>query len=152
LREFTLKNPFEVREVTEGYVKLRNVGINPSITQLQQLADLAAASGKSFDTVTSSLLGATTGRFAQLKQFGITAKQQGDMVALTFRGVTTVVEKSQEAISSYILGLGALNGVAGATERIMNTTGGRITNLKDNFTELFNTIGEGTGGPIRADS
>jgi hypothetical protein len=148
LRQFTLRNPFEVREVTEGYVKLRNVGINPSIQQLQQLADLAAASGKSFDTVTSGLLGATTGRFAQLKQFGITAKQQGDQVALTFRGVTTVVEKSQEAISSYILGLGALNGVAGATDRIMKTTGGQITNLKDNFTELFNTIGEGTGGPI----
>lgn len=148
LRQFTLRNPFEVREVTEGYVKLRNVGINPSIQQLQQLADLAAASGKSFDTVTSGLLGATTGRFAQLKQFGITAKQQGDMVALTFRGVTTVVEKSQDAISSYLLGLGALNGVAGATERIMKTTGGQITNLKDNFTELFNTIGEGTGGPI----
>jgi hypothetical protein len=148
LRQFTLRNPFEVREVTEGYVKLRNVGINPSIQQLQQLADLAAASGKSFDTVTSGLLGATTGRFAQLKQFGITAKQQGDQVALTFRGVTTVVEKSQDAISSYILGLGAFNGVAGATDRIMKTTGGQITNLKDNFTELFNTIGEGTGGPI----
>jgi hypothetical protein len=124
------------------------VGINPSIQQLQQLADLAAASGKSFDTVSSGLLGATTGRFAQLKQFGITAKQQGDMVALTFRGVTTVVEKSQEAISSYILGLGALEGVAGATARIIETTGGKVTNLKDNFTELFNTIGEGTGGPI----
>lgn len=150
LRQFTLKNPFEVREVTEGYVRLRNVGINPSIQQLQQLADLAAASGKSFDTVTNSLLGATTGRFAQLKQFGITARQQGDEVALTFRGVTTVVNKSQEAIASYILGLGQLNGVAGATDRIMETTGGRITNLKDNFTELFNTIGEGTGGPINA--
>jgi hypothetical protein len=148
LREFAIKNPFEIGEITEGYVKLRNVGINPTIAQLQALGDLAAASGKSFETVSDGLLGATTGRFVQLKQFGITAKQQGDTVALTFRGVTTVVEKSQAAISDYIFGLGRLNGVVGATERIMDTTGGRISNLKDSFTELFATIGKGNTGVI----
>ncbi|GAB2865965.1 coiled-coil domain-containing protein [Hymenobacter ruber] len=148
LRNFALTAPFEVKEVTEAYTLLRNVGINPTIQQLKQLGDLAAASGKDFDTAANGLLGATTGRFVQLKQFGITAKQQGDSVALTFRGVTTVVEKSQQAISDYIFGLGELNGVLGASDHIAATTGGKISNLKDSFTELFNTIGEGNSGVI----
>ncbi len=150
LRQFTLNNPFEVASVTESYVKLRNVGINPSIQQFQQLADLAAASGKDIGTATDTLLGASTGRVAQLRQLGIVAKVSGDEVTATFRGQTTVIQNNQQAIADYVLGLGALQGVVGATARIMETTGGRVTNLKDTFTELFNAIGEGTGGPVNA--
>ena len=66
----------------------------------------------------------------------------------TFKGITTEVAKSDKAIQEYILSLGNLDGVAGSMEAIAATTGGAISNLEDNITQLFKNIGDSSSGFI----
>jgi hypothetical protein len=145
---FASTTPFQVNELTDAFVKLANRGFIPTMEQMRQLGDLASSVGKSFDQLTEAILDAQSGEFERLKEFGIKASQQGDVVQFTFKGITTEVEKSDKAIQAYLLGLGDLEGVAGSMEAISKTTGGQISNLEDNITQLFKSIGESSSGFI----
>ena len=145
---FASTTPFQVNELTDAFVKLANRGFIPTMEQMRQLGDLASSVGKSFDQLTEAILDAQSGEFERLKEFGIKASQQGDVVQFTFKGITTEVEKSDKAIQAYLLGLGDLEGVAGSMEAISKTTGGVISNLEDNITQLFKNIGDSSSGFI----
>jgi len=145
---FASTTPFQVNELTDAFVKLANRGFVPTMEQMRQLGDLASSVGKSFDQLTEAILDAQSGEFERLKEFGIKASQQGDVVQFTFKGITTEVAKSDKAIQEYLLSLGDLDGVAGSMEAISKTTGGTISNLEDNITQLFKSIGESSSGFI----
>lgn len=146
--EFASKTPFQVDELTGAFVKLANRGFKPTISEMTSLGDLAASTGKSFDQLAEATLDAMTGEFERLKEFGIKAKAEGDNVAFTFKGVTTEVEKTDEAIQQYILSLGDAEGVSGSMAAISETVGGKISNLGDNFTQLQLAIGSSSSGLI----
>lgn len=143
---FASSTPFQVNELTDSFVKLANRGFVPTMEQMKQMGDLASSVGKSFDQLTEAILDAQTGEFERLKEFGIKASAQGDVVQFTFKGITTEVAKSDKAIQEYLLSLGNLEGVAGSMEAIAATTGGAISNLEDNITQLFKNIGESSSG------
>ena len=145
---FASSTPFQVNELTDAFVKLANRGFIPTMEQMRSLGDLASSVGKSFDQLTEAILDAQSGEFERLKEFGIKASQQGDVVQFTFKGITTEVQKSDKAIQEYLLGLGNLEGVAGSMEAISKTTGGQISNLEDNITQLFKNIGDSSSGFI----
>lgn len=145
---FASSTPFQVNELTDAFVKLANRGFIPTMEQMRSLGDLASSVGKSFDQLTEAILDAQSGEFERLKEFGIKASQQGDVVQFTFKGITTEVQKSDKAIQEYLLGLGNLEGVAGSMEAISKTTGGAISNLEDNITQLFKNIGDSSSGFI----
>lgn len=148
IAEFASKTPFAVNELTESFVKLANRGFKPTTDQLRALGDLASSTGKSFDQLTEAALDAMTGEFERLKEFGIRASANGDKVQFTFKGVTTEVQKTDEAIKDYLISLGDAEGVSGAMAAISDTVGGKISNLGDNFTMLYKTIGDSSGGLI----
>ena len=145
---FASKTPFQVNELTDSFVKLANRGFIPTMEQMRQMGDVASSVGKSFDQLTEAILDAQTGEFERLKEFGIKASAQGDVVQFTFKGITTEVAKSDKAIQEYILSLGNLEGVSGSMEAIAATTGGAISNLEDNITQLFKNIGDSSSGFI----
>lgn len=145
---FASTTPFQVNELTDAFVKLANRGFIPTMEQMRSLGDLASSVGKSFDQLTEAILDAQSGEFERLKEFGIKASQQGDVVQFTFKGITTEVAKSDKAIQEYLLSLGNLEGVAGSMEAISKTTGGAISNLEDNITQLFKNIGDSSSGFI----
>jgi len=145
---FASKTPFQVNELTDSFVKLANRGFVPTMEQMRQMGDVASSVGKSFDQLTEAILDAQTGEFERLKEFGIKASAQGDVVQFTFKGITTEVAKSDKAIQEYILSLGNLEGVSGSMEAIAATTGGAISNLEDNITQLFKNIGDSSSGFI----
>jgi hypothetical protein len=144
--DFASSTPFQVNELTDAFVKLSNRGFVPTMAQMRQMGDVASSVGKSFDQLTEAILDAQTGEFERLKEFGIKASSQGDVVQFTFKGITTEVAKSDKAIQEYILSLGNLEGVAGSMEAISKTTGGAISNLEDNVTQLFKNIGDSSTG------
>jgi hypothetical protein len=146
--EFASKTPFQVNELTDSFVKLANRGFTPTLAQMNALGDLASSTGKSFDQLTEAALDAMTGEFERLKEFGIRAKAEGDKVAFTFKGVTTEVEKTDEAIKDYLISLGNAEGVTGSMAAISETVGGQISNLQDNFTQLQLAIGSSSSGLI----
>jgi hypothetical protein len=145
---FASSTPFQVNELTDSFVKLANRGFVPTMEQMRQMGDVASSVGKSFDQLTEAILDAQTGEFERLKEFGIKASAQGDVVQFTFKGITTEVAKSDKAIQDYLLSLGNLEGVAGSMEAISKTTGGAISNLEDNITQLFKNIGDSSSGFI----
>lgn len=145
---FASSTPFQVNELTDAFVKLSNRGFIPTMEEMRKMGDLASSVGKSFDQLTEAILDAQSGEFERLKEFGIKASAQGDVVQFTFKGITTEVAKSDKAIQEYLLSLGDLEGVAGSMEAIAATTGGAISNLEDNITQLFKNIGESSSGFI----
>jgi hypothetical protein len=145
---FASSTPFQVNELTDAFVKLSNRGFVPTMEQMRQMGDVASSVGKSFDQLTEAILDAQTGEFERLKEFGIKASAQGDVVQFTFKGITTEVAKSDKAIQEYLLSLGDLEGVSGSMEAISKTTGGVISNLEDNITQLFKNIGDSSSGFI----
>jgi len=145
---FAATTPFQVDELTDSFVKLANRGFVPTMEQMRQMGDVASSVGKSFDQLTEAILDAQTGEFERLKEFGVKASAQGDVVQFTFKGITTEVAKSDKAIQDYLLSLGNLEGVAGSMEAISKTTGGAISNLQDNITQLFKNIGDSSSGFI----
>lgn len=146
--EFASSTPFQVNELTDSFVKLANRGFTPTLAQMTSLGDLASSTGKSFDQLTEAALDAMTGEFERLKEFGIRASSEGDKVKFTFKGVTTEVQKTDEAIKDYLISLGNAEGVSGSMAAISETVGGQISNLEDNFSQLQLAIGSSSSGLI----
>jgi CII-binding regulator of phage lambda lysogenization HflD len=144
--EFASKTPFQVDELTGAFVKLANQGFKPTMAEMKSLGDLAASTGKSFDQLAEGILDAQTGEFERLKEFGIKAKDMGDKVQFTFKGVKTEVDKTSDAMKNYIVSLGNANGVTGAMDKISKTLGGQISNLSDNWTTLMKNLGDSNTG------
>ena len=142
------KTNFSVQELTDTYVKFANRGVKLTNSELLKLTDIANSTGKSIDLLTEAALDSFTGENERLKEFGITAKKTGETTQFTFKGITTEVKNTQEAVKAYILSLGDLQGVSGSTDAIVKTLGGQISNLGDSFDQLFLTIGKGSGGPL----
>jgi len=141
IKDFAAKTNFGVLELTTSFVKLANQGFVPTTNELRKLADLANSTGKNFDQLTEAIIDAQTGEFERLKEFGIRASKAGDQVTFAFKGVQTQTQFTASAIRDYVLSLGDLNGVSGATEAISKTLGGQVSNLGDAYDSLLNTIG-----------
>lgn len=142
LQQLAANTPSSLQEWTEGYIKLVNRGLQPTSQELTNLGDLAASQGKSLDQLIEAVLDAMTGENERLKEFGIKASKEGEKTQFTFRGVTTEVRNSEDAIKDYLLSLGRLEGVAGSMAVQMNELEGIQSNLGDTMDALFNNIGK----------
>ena len=141
IKNFAKTTPFSVQELTASFVKLANQGFKPNIDQMKRLGDLASSTGKTFDQLTEAIIDAQVGEFERLKEFGVRAQKQGDLVKFTFKGVETQTQFTNQAIREYILSLGDLNGVSGASAAISETLGGKVNNLGDAWDNFLNKIG-----------
>lgn len=149
IQDFAAKTPFGVQELTASFVKLANSGFKPTGDQMRQLGDLASSTGKSFDQLAEAILDAQSGEFERLKEFGIRAKDAGDSVIFTYKGVQTQVEKTSSSIRDYITALGDSQGVSGSMAKISETLGGQISNLGDNWDQMLLSVGGNTEGVFK---
>lgn len=145
LNDFAAKTPFALNELTGSFVKLVNRGVLPTQDEMTKLGDLASSQGKGFDQLTEAMLDAQTGEFERLKEFGIKASKSGDMVKLSFKGVTKEVKNNSDAITEALLGYGQMKGVAGSMEAISKTLGGKISNLGDQWNTFLVAVGGESG-------
>lgn len=146
IQDFAEKTPFGVNELTGAFVKLANSGFKPTGDQMRALGDLAASTGKSFDQLAEAILDAQSGEFERLKEFGVRAKDAGDSVIFTYKGVQTQVEKTSEAIRNYVTNLGNAEGTSGSMAKISATLGGQISNLGDSWDKMLLSVGSNTEG------
>lgn len=145
IQDFAAKTPFSVAQLSDSYVKLTNRGIQPTRKELQALGDLASSTGKPFDQLTEAVLDAVTGENERLKEFGVTAKKMGENTAFTFKGVTTTVKNTDDAIRGYLVSLGKVEGVSGSMAAISQTLNGQISNLGDSWDRLLLSVGKSSG-------
>ena len=141
IKEFAKTTPFQVEEITSAFIKLKALGLEPSMAALRSYGNTASAMGKTLDQFVEAVADAAVGEFERLKEFGIKASSEGDRVKFTFQGVTTEIGKNAKEIEQYLRGLGDTQ-FAGAMERQMNTIGGAFSNLKDTIADVASAIGE----------
>lgn len=142
LQQLAADTPASLKEWTEAYIKLVNRGLKPTSQELTNMGDLAASQGKSVDQLIEAILDAMTGENERLKEFGIKAAKSGETTKFTFRGVTTEVRNSEQAIKDYLLSLGQLEGVAGSMTVQMQELEGMQSNFGDTVDSVFNRIGK----------
>lgn len=150
LNEVVTKTPSTLSELGNGFLKLTNQNLRPTMDELIKISDIAAYSGKSLDQLTEAIIdAAASGENERLKEFGVRAKNMGDTIQYTFRGITTEVQNNAAAIKEYIYSLGDLEGVKGASATIMGTIPGMISNLQVAIEQMFNDMGTGAEGVIK---
>src|SRR5690606_31406261 len=92
--------------------------------------------GKTMIDFIEAVADATTFEFERLKEFGIKAKQEGDKVFFTFRGVTTEVKKTAADVSKYLKNIGDTT-FAGAMEAQMQTFRGVVAQVSDAWDQFL---------------
>lgn len=150
LEAFAARTPFALEQTVNGFVKLVNLGLTPSERALESYGNTASAMGKSLSQFIEAVADAATSEFERLKEFGIKAKNQGDTIAFTFRGVTTTVQNNAKAIEGFLIELGETD-FAGAMVERSKTLDGALSNLGDSWDGLFRTIAASDiGGAMEA--
>lgn len=142
LQQLAADAPSSMQEWTEAYIKLINRGLKPTSQELINMGDLASSQGKSVDQLIEAILDAMTGENERLKEFGIKASKSGETTKYTFRGVTTEVRNSEDAIKDYLLSLGRIDGIAGSMAVQMQELEGIQSNLGDTMDAFFNKVGK----------
>lgn len=142
LQQLAADTPSSLQEWTEAYIKLVNRGVKPTSQELVNMGDLAASQGKSVDQLIEAILDAMTGENERLKEFGIKASKSGETTKFSFRGVTTEVRNSEDAIKDYLLSLGRVDGIAGSMAVQMQELEGIQSNLGDTMDAFLNKVGK----------
>lgn len=145
IRDFATKTPYSVKEITQAFIKLKALGLDPSERALKSYGNTSSAMGKSLMEMIEAVADASTGEFERLKEFGIKASSQGDRVKFTFQGVTTEVGKNANEIQEYLLKIGETN-FAGAMDEQSKTLNGAFSNIGDaieGFLDAVNQAGLG---------
>ena len=145
IRAFTSTTTFQIEEVAQAFITLKQAGIVPTSEVLQDFGNFAAGMGKSVTQLAQAAFNATTGEMEMLKQFGVVARQQGDKITVTFDGVTKTIDRSGEAIVEFLRSIGREKFPTAIEERF-NTLSGAISNLKDQISEFNVAVGDGVSG------
>lgn len=151
LKDFASTTPYGLNEVTQGFVKMKALGLDPGRAALTSYGNTASAMGKSLNQMIEAVADAATGEFERLKEFGIKAKQQGDQVSLTFQGVTKTIGNNAAEITQYLQAIGN-NEFAGAMAERAKTLDGLLSNLADTWDELYRTVSSADVGTFIFDS
>lgn len=140
INTFAAKTPYELEEVMGSFIKLKNLGMDPSMEALEAYGNTASSMGKSLNDMIEAVADASTGEFERLKEFGIRANSQGDKVSFTFQGVTTTVGKNSKEIEAYLKNIGKTK-FAGGMEAQSKTLKGQLSTLKDNVKQFGVAVG-----------
>ncbi len=151
LKDFAKETPFGLAQATQGFVKMKALGLDPTRASLTSFGNTASAMGKDLNQMIEAVADASTGEFERLKEFGIKAKKEGDSVSLTFQGVTKTVKNEAGEIVKYLESIGNVQ-FAGAMEERAKTLDGNIAALGDTWDELFRTVSTNNVGGLIFDS
>lgn len=144
IAEFARTTPFQITELTESFVKLANRGVTPTIEEMRGMGDLAAVLGKDFMQLTEAILDVNNPE--RWKELGIRAETAGNKVKLSFKGMTVEADRNAESVAKAVVQFGQMQGVAGSMAAIAETTGGKMSNLKDNLDQILTIMGNRSSG------
>lgn len=150
LQKFAKETPYGLEQSVQAFIRLKNLGLNPSEAALMSYGNTAAAMGGDLIQMIEAVADATTGEFERLKAFGIKASQENGKVSLVFKGQTTTIKNNAKEIEKYLLRLGNVDFASASTNR-MKTLDGSISNLEDTIDSLFLKVSQsGIGDAIKA--
>lgn len=136
--------PITVEETAGAFIRLKNLGLDPSKAAIESYANTAAAMGTDLTQFIEAVADASVMEFERLKEFGIKAAQQGDQVTFTFQGVKTTVQKDAAQIEQYLQNIGNVN-FAGSLEAQADTLGGATKMMVGEVDRMVRAM---TGGDL----
>lgn len=136
--------PFRFQQVSEAFINMTSLGLEPSERALKAFGDMAKGLGKRLNDVIQAIGDAANGKFGGLEKLGITAKAAGDEVTFTFNGVATTVKNNSEAIQGYLRSI-AENNFAGAMANHMDTVQTKFGQVNDAVDRLVAAISNESG-------
>lgn len=139
VKAFAATTPFILQQATEGFVKLKNLGLDPTVGAMTAFGDFSAAMGKQLSDMIEAVADASAFEFERLKEFGIKSSQQGDFVTFTFRGLKTTVEKTADSVVAELIRMGQEN-FGGAMAAQVDTLEGQISNLGDTWSQTVDDM------------
>ncbi len=141
ITKFAATTPFALNEVLDAFIRLKNLGLDPSEAALVSYGNTSSAMGKTLNQMIEAVADAVTGEFERLKEFGIKASVEGKKVTFTFRGVKTTVKNDAAAIEYYLRRIGDVE-FAGGMERQAQTLAGTWSNFTDGLTASLVRFGD----------
>lgn len=140
INKFAAATPYGLEEVMTSFIKLKNMGLDPSEEALTAYGNTASAMGKSLNDMVEAVADAATGEFERLKEFGIKASSQGEKVTFMFQGVKTTVGKNSKEIEQYLKYVGNVK-FAGGIVAQSKSVNGMLSTLKDGVVMTAAKIG-----------
>ena len=136
--------PFE--SLQTAAMNLKRNGVQPTADMLKTFSQIAYGTGQSLDTVTNAFTSSMQGRYKALNQLGITAQDQGSKLALTYKGVTTTIDKSAESLHNYFETVGKEN--EGVLDYLQSGMTGALNHLDNAWGDFIRSIGESGLGDL----
>lgn len=131
-------------------LELRKNGIQVTAEQLKTFSQIAYATGISIDEVGKSFTDALHGKSEGFEKLGITAKDTGTTMALTYKGVTKEIEKNSDALMEYYKELGKEN--EGVLDYLQWGMTGALNHLDNAWGDFYRAIAEAGLGQAIADT
>ena len=145
ISNFAVKTPFELKQVTGAFVKLRSDGMVPTDGLLRTLGDAAAAAGKPLTRAVEAMTGAVSGDHRGLAEFGIEARAaEGGKIRYEYEvGGETKIAEAMAADGAQIRQV--LGGIldakfGGAMAQESKTFMGMLGNLTDQWARFRNMV------------
>ena len=158
IQEFATSTPFEIKDITQSFITLKNYGLEPNVKVMQAITDQASKLGASTETLQRitinlgqawslnklqgeeirSLIEAGIPVWEMLAQ--VTGKSTAELQKMSEKG-----EITRDIIGKLIQKMGEMS--SGSSARAMETLSGQISNLSDAWHQfedtLLNDKGEG---------
>lgn len=151
MQRLAIELPYELTDVTQAWIDLRQTGLEPTSTMIERLSDQASSFGGNVKDLSHAVVRAVAGEFEPLRSFGVQMTIVGNQLRASFQGHTTMIERNARAIVGYLTQISQSN-FAGASERRMQTLDGQISNLQDNLHKLADVIAKGGVADAFADA
>lgn len=150
ISNFAAKTPYDIKQVSEAFVRLRAYGIDPiKGDTLKTLGDTASAMGKDVMSAVEAIADAVTGENERLKEFGIKAAKDGGRIIYSYtdragkQRQKAVDAGNRELIRSTLTAIWNEK-YAGAMEAQSKTWAGMMSNMGDQWTRFtMRVMGEG---------
>lgn len=138
--------PQSFDEIQQSVLMLGKSGIVPTTDYIKDLSNIASGTGKSLTEVSHAVYSATAGELGGLKDLGIQAEKSGDKIRITFKGTTTEIANTKQAMLDYVSSI-SKSDFAGAAEEQMKGLTGAVKNVGDAWGDFLYAIGgNGNGG------
>jgi hypothetical protein len=141
LEIFADKMGGSISAVQYTFVSLVNRGFVPTIDEMRKLSDFAISSKKPIEQYMEAVIDAETLQYERLIEFGVKMKTEGNQVIATYNGVTSVISNNSKSIRGYLLGLGNLEGIKGASEKLGAGLAGNMQRWQNVLTDIKQTLG-----------
>lgn len=141
LTKFATETPFALDQTIATFLKMKNLGLDPTNESMRALGNLASGLGKDFEETSAAVAKAAIGNGESLRDMGFRFNKVGNEITLGFRDMTMTVENDSKKIAAAIVSIADAK-FAGAMADEMDTIGGKLSNLGDRWDQMWIAIAE----------